>query len=80
VNSKITSDSATPAATASLGRAWDESSATSPNGQTIVRESEIGAHVPVAAPWAAAATSSRAFDANKNRFFEYKNTGPGAAP
>jgi hypothetical protein len=27
-----------------------------------------------------AASSSRAFDANSNRLYEYKNTGAGAAP
>ena len=38
------------------------------------------AHINVAAPWGVAATSSRAFDANTNRLYEYKNTGTGAAP
>ena len=63
-----------------LGRAWDDSSGTSPNGQAIIRESTIAAHVNVATPWTSAASSSRAFDATMNRLYEYKNTGPGAAP
>ena len=66
--------------TASLGRAWDDSSATAPNGQTLIRDTEIGAHINIAAPWTVAATSSRAFNAMTNRLYEYKNTGPGAAP
>jgi pectinesterase len=80
INSKIVTDAATPAATAFLGRAWDDSSGTMPNGQTVIRESEIGAHIVVATPWTGAATSNRPFTADGNRFFEYKNTGPGAAP
>lgn len=68
------------AGTASLGRAWDESSALMPNGQAVIRNSEIAAHIVRAAPWAAAATSSRPFDPATNRLYEYQNTGPGAAP
>ena len=63
-----------------LGRAWDDSSGTMPNGQAIIRETQIAAHINIAAPWGVAATSSRAFDANTNRLYEYKNTGAGAAP
>jgi len=62
-----------------LGRAWDDSSGTMPNGQAIIRETEIAAHIKVDAPWGSS-TASRAFDANTNRFYEYKNTGAGAAP
>jgi pectinesterase len=79
INSKIISDSATPAATARLGRAWDDSSGSSPNGQIVIRNSEIGAHIATAAPWAAAASTGRPFDAATNRLFEYQNNGPGAA-
>jgi len=32
------------------------------------------------APWAAAATSGRAYSATGNRFNEYCNSGPGAGP
>ena len=61
-----------------LGRAWDEGvpkgewKATSPNGQALVRESELGAHL---AGWGNS-TSRRPFAANgpqANRFAEYKN-------
>ncbi len=63
-----------------LGRAWDDSSGTMPNGQGVIRNSQIGAQIVVAAPWAPAATSNRAFSASGNRLYEYQNTGPGAAP
>ena len=79
IKSKIMGAS-TISGTTLLGRAWDDSSGTMPNGQAIIRETEIGAHVNVTTPWGPAATSSRAFDANTNRLYEYKNTGAGAAP
>jgi pectinesterase len=63
-----------------LGRAWDDSSGTMPNGQGVIRDSQIGAQIVAAAPWAPAATSNRAFSASGNRLYEYQNTGPGAAP
>lgn len=60
----------------SLGRAWDHGVAAgtwvagvSPNGQALVRDSEIGAHV---GPWSAS-TSRRPFDAATHRFAEYRN-------
>jgi pectinesterase len=80
INSKIVGDSGVPAGGTTLGRAWDDSSGTAPNGQTVIRETQIGAHIKVAAPWAAAATTSRAFSADGNRLYEFQNTGPGAAP
>jgi pectinesterase len=65
----------------SLGRSWDQSSTTpTPNGQAVIRESMLGAHISTTAPWAAAATSGRAYSATGNRFNEYCNTGPGAGP
>jgi pectinesterase len=79
INSKMVGDSGMPTGTAFLGRSWDDSSATAPNGQAVIRNTEIGGHIKIAAPWAAAATSSRAFSASGNRLYEYKNTGPGAA-
>jgi pectinesterase len=79
INSRIVGDSAMPAGAAYLGRAWDDSSGTAPNGQAVIRNTEIGGHIKVATPWAAAATSSRAFSASGNRLYEYKNTGAGAA-
>jgi pectinesterase len=71
-----------------LGRAWDNgvSSAsayvagTSPNGQALVSESALGAFIRTADPWAAAATSGRPFSDTGNRLYEYRNSGPGAAP
>ena len=51
-----------------------------PNGQAVVRESTLGAHINRTSPWAAAATSGRVFSATGNRFFEYCNSGPGASP
>ncbi len=65
-----------------LGRAWDQGGAPgawrageSPNGQALVRESELGAHI---GPWAPS-TSRRPVDA-ANRFAEHLNrplaTGP----
>jgi pectinesterase len=77
----FSADAAAPANRISLGRSWDQSSTVpTPNGQAVIRESTMGAHINRAAPWAAAATSSRAFSATGNRFFEYCNSGPGAAP
>jgi pectinesterase len=83
INSRIQGDAGMPtgsAATAFLGRAWDDSSATSPNGQAVIRETEVSDHIVVAGPWTVAATSNRAFSAETNRMYEYKNTGAGAAP
>jgi pectinesterase len=81
VSSTFTGDAAAPANRISLGRSWDQSSTTpTPNGQAVVRDSILGAHINRSAPWAAAATSGRAFSATGNRFFEYCNSGPGAAP
>ncbi|MDF3067595.1 MAG: acyl-CoA thioesterase [Polyangiaceae bacterium] len=94
---KFTADAATMPNTIHLGRAWDESgkdvatyamlvaSGVYPNGQAVIRESELGVHVRLADPWAPAATTSRPFSAvattlPANRLYELGNTGPGAAP
>jgi pectinesterase len=94
--SQFTADAATQAGQVHLGRAWDESgkdlatyaaqAATGvyPNGQALVRECTLGAHVRAADPWAEAATTKRPFNATAgtypaNRLFELGNTGPGAA-
>jgi pectinesterase len=61
-----------------LGRAWDDSSGTSPNGQIVIRESTLDASIRTTAPWTTS-TQGRAFSASDNRMYEYKNTGPGAA-
>jgi pectinesterase len=95
-NSQFTADDATQAGQIHLGRAWDESgkdlatyaaqAATGvyPNGQALVRECTLGAHIRAADPWAEAATTKRPFNSAQgtypaNRLFELGNTGPGAA-
>jgi pectinesterase len=92
----FTADEATTPGTIHLGRAWDESGkdvatyltlvATGiyPNGQALVRESTLGAHIRLADPWAEAATTKRPYSsvagaAPANRMWEFANTGPGAA-
>ena len=95
--SQFTADAATTAGSINLGRAWDESgkdlatysmlAATGvyPNGQALIRESTLGAHIRAAEPWAPAATTSRPFSSVNtdtlpaNRLYEYANTGDGAA-
>ena len=79
--SKFTSDASAPSNKISLGRSWDQGGVSpTPNGQAVVRESTLGAHISKTAPWAAAATSGRAFSATGNRFSEYCNSGTGASP
>ena len=78
IGSSLTAQSGTASGVAYLGRAWDNSG-TPANGQAVIRESLLGAHIMLVAPWAAAATSGRPFSATGNRLFEYRNTGPGAA-
>lgn len=56
-----------------------------PNGQAVVRESTLGSHVQLGTPWRAAATTGRVYSSvagalPANRFYEFGNTGPGAAP
>jgi len=77
----FTAEAGAPSNKISLGRSWDQSSTTpTPNGQAVVRESTLGGHISKTAPWAAAATSGRAYSATGNRFDEYCNSGPGAGP
>jgi pectinesterase len=93
---QFTADDATMAGQVNLGRAWDESgkdlatyamqAATGiyPNGQAVVRDSMLGAHIRAADPWAEAATTKRPFSSvpgtyPANRLYELANTGPGAA-
>ncbi|MEO8902899.1 MAG: pectinesterase family protein [Polyangiaceae bacterium] len=77
--SKFTADASAPSNAIALGRSWDQGGVSpTPNGQAVVRESTLGAHISKKAPWAAAATSGRAFSATGNRFFEYCNSGSGA--
>jgi pectinesterase len=96
INSQFTADAATPVASVYLGRAWDESqvdvatytmnvaTGVYPNGQALVRDSVLGAHIRAADPWRAAATTSRPFSSTPttlpaNRLYEYNNSGPGSA-
>ena len=77
----FTAEAGAPSNKISLGRSWDQSSTTpTPNGQAVIRESTLGGHINKTAPWAAAATSGRAYSATGNRFNEYCNSGPGAGP
>jgi pectinesterase len=93
---QFTADAATTAGSIHLGRAWDESgkdlatyatlaaSGIYPNGQALIRECTLGAHIRAADPWAVAATTARPFSSvagtyPANRLYEYLNTGDGAA-
>lgn len=80
LHSRFTADDQLKAASTALGRAWDDSSGaftTSdgqvhlPNGQLIVRDSAIGAHINGQSPWAAAATTKRPFSASASQTVEY---------
>jgi pectinesterase len=79
IGANFTADATAPANKIYLGRSWDEGGPTpTPNGQAVVRESTLGNHIRKVDPWAAAATSMRAFSATGNRFDEYCNSGPGS--
>jgi pectinesterase len=63
---------------------------TFPNGQSLIRDTTIGAHINGTSPWQAAATSARPYSSTPttaanggaipaNRFYEFNNSGPGAA-
>jgi pectinesterase len=95
--SKLTSSSGVAARSVTLGRAWDEGqvdlktyaanikTGIFPNGQSLIRDTAVGAQTVSAAPWAAAATTSRKFSSTSwsdsngtypaNRLDEYNNTG-----
>jgi pectinesterase len=51
-----------------------------PNGQAVVRDSMLGAHVNATAPWASAATTGRTFSSTPtatlpaNRLWEFNDT------
>lgn len=73
-----------------LGRAWDQGvsgtsayiNGSSPNGQVVIRDSSLGAHIRLADPWGPS-TAGRPYCSSKcaysaNRFFEYNNTGAGS--
>jgi pectinesterase len=98
INGTFTAEAGTAAGSIRLGRAWDESqvdvptytanvlTGIYPNGQAVIRDSMLGAHIRIADPWGVAATTSRAFSATAtggvpaNRLYELTNTGAGAAP
>jgi pectinesterase len=96
ISSMLTAETGAPAASVFLGRAWDEGNSSGyptidtnmgyPNGQVVIRDSMLGAHIIGAAPWSAAATSGRAYSSVAagaipgNRLWEFQNTGAGAAP
>ncbi|KAL1488287.1 hypothetical protein ABEB36_015236 [Hypothenemus hampei] len=80
-----------------LGRSWDQGvvsseyyeAGKSPNGQLVIRESNIDGVINVATPYAPAATSQRPFSTDLsitrnldnntyNRLWEFNNTGDGA--
>lgn len=78
-NSRFISEAGLGAGSIALGRAWDQGIAkgawqksTSPNGQAVVRDSVLGAHL---GPWAAS-TARRPFSASgeqANRMWEWNN-------
>lgn len=79
--SQLTADAGATANTIYLGRAWDEGVAsgtyvagTSPNGQALVRNSSLGAHIRTVDPWGKS-TSGRDYSDTGNRFSEHRNTG-----
>ena len=74
-HSRFTAEPGLPPGSVALGRAWDQGvpagtwrAGVSPNGQALVRESELGAHI---GPWAPS-TSRRPVTAI-NRFAEHLN-------
>lgn len=81
--SRFLAEPEVPTGLVSLGRAWDEGvprgawePGRSPNGQALIRDSLLGPHLALAAPWAAS-TSRRPFTAQgpqAARMAEYRNT------
>ena len=95
ISSTFSAEAGSADGTIQLGRAWDESqqdiatytrnvmTGVYPNGQALVRQSTLGAHI-AAAPWRSAATTNRPFNSEPgalpaNRLYEYANTGAGSA-
>jgi len=93
IGATITAVSGATASGMTLGRAWDESQGdvatytmniqngmAYPNGQAVVRDSMLGAHVNRTAPWARAATTDRPFSSTPtatlpaNRLYEFNDT------
>jgi pectin methylesterase-like acyl-CoA thioesterase len=79
LRSRFVAEPGLQAGSVALGRAWDQAvpkggwtAGVSPNGQALVRESQMGSHI---GPWAAS-TSRRPFSGigdQANRLFEYRN-------
>ncbi|GIE95692.1 pectinesterase family protein [Paractinoplanes rishiriensis] len=70
--SRFTSDAA--ADSVHLGRPWHPGGDVRAIAQVVIRDSHLGAHIKTA-PW----TEMGGFPWQEARFFEYRNTGPGAA-
>ncbi|MBC7916558.1 MAG: hypothetical protein H7Y28_01990 [Rhodoferax sp.] len=75
-NSRLLAEPGLKAGSISIGRAWDHGVAKgawkaglSPNGQALVRNSVLGAHI---GPWAPS-TSRRSFSSQSNRLTEFEN-------
>ena len=85
-NSRLLGEAGLPAGSIALGRAWDQGvpkgawqKETSPNGQALVRNSVLGAHI---GPWAAS-TARRPFQSSgdtANRLTEWRNMTPDRSP
>ena len=86
INSRLIGEAGLPAGSIALGRAWDQGvpkgawkKETSPNGQALVRNSVLGAHI---GPWATS-TARRPFQSTgdeANRMLEWRNTSPAVMP
>jgi pectinesterase len=93
----FTADEEADASSMRLGRAWDENqddldsyraalpSGVYPNGQVLVRNSTLGAHIELEQPWRSASSTNRPYASGAgelpaNRLFEFANVGPGSAP
>lgn len=86
INSRLIGEAGLPAGSIALGRAWDQGvpkdawkKETSPNGQALVRNSVLGAHIR---PWATS-TARRPFQSTgdaANRMLEWRNLSPAIMP
>ena len=86
INSRLIGEPGLPDGSIALGRAWDQGvpkgawkKETSPNGQALVRNSLLGAHI---GPWATS-TARRPFQSSgdaANRMLEWRNVSPAVMP
>jgi pectinesterase len=93
IDGTFTADDSVPPGSTQLGRAWDEGQVdvatyaqnvkrgVFPNGHALVQRSWLGPHIARSAPWRAAATTARPYDARAgelpaNRLYERDNRGP----